>query len=234
AVVGEPVDLVLVLTSAHLGDHDLGLQGFGLGGEDRTHRLGVGIGQGAGVHVCAVVGVAAQIRVAHARHPQVLELVVLAHGGETDPVIDLADLVQGTGGVLGQERDAFVISEHHHRPATGDPLAGEVCPVLHQLFGRDVEGLGHAREFLSGSAWISSATAASSAGGTVAAPWSPTVFTTGSICRAGSGPPVAVSSSAASIRACMATRTACWVFIRGCQSFFIDPWAYTDPEPTLW
>src|SRR5699024_6986053 len=179
AVVGEPVDLVLLLPGAHLGDHDLGLQGFGLRGEHRPHRLGVGIGQGASVHVRAVVGVTAQVRVPHARDPQVLELVVFAHGGETDPVVDLADLVQGAGGVLGQERDAFVVAEHHHGPAAGDALAGEVGPVLHQLFGRDVERLGHARKFLSGSAWICAATAASSAGGTVVAPCASTVITTG-------------------------------------------------------
>ena len=87
----------------------------------------------------SVVGVAAQVGVAHPGHPQVLELVVLADRGEGDPVVDLGDLVQRPARVLADEGDAVVVGEHHDRPSAGDPLAREVGPVLHQLLGRDVE-----------------------------------------------------------------------------------------------
>jgi hypothetical protein len=52
----------------------------------------------------AVVLVAAQVGVADAGQPQVLELVVLADRGEGDPVVDLADLVQRVAGVLPTNR----------------------------------------------------------------------------------------------------------------------------------
>ena len=43
---------------------------------------------------------------ADAGDPQHLELVVLADAGERDAVVDLADLVQRAGRVLGDDDDA--------------------------------------------------------------------------------------------------------------------------------
>ena len=64
-------------------------------------------------------------------------------GSEGDPVVDLGDLVQGTAGVLGHERDAVVVGEDHDGPPPGDALAGVVGPVLHHLLGSDVERHAH-------------------------------------------------------------------------------------------
>ena len=63
-------------------DDDLDLVRLGLLGEDRPQGLGVGIGQCPGGDIGAVVGVAAQVGVPDAGDAQVLELVVLADGGE--------------------------------------------------------------------------------------------------------------------------------------------------------
>ena len=143
AVVREPVDLVARRRAADLGDDDLDLERLGLRGEHRAERLRVRVGQAAGGDVLAVVGVAAQVGVAHAGHAQVLELVVLADGREADPVVDLGDLVQRARRVLGGERDPVVVLQDHDGPTAGDALARVVGPVLHQLLGRDVERHAH-------------------------------------------------------------------------------------------
>ncbi len=202
AVVGEPVDLVGLGGRADLGDDDLDLVGLGLLGEHRAQGLRVGVGQAARGDVGPVVGVAAQVGVAHAGHPQVLELVVLAHRREGDPVVDLGDLVQRPAGVLTDERDAVVVGEHHDGPAAGDSLAREVGPVLHQLLGRDVErhpGGHRAPPGLSTrAAMMASTTGAISASGTKRDPSPSTTPIVGQMRRPTSGPPVAESSSAAS------------------------------------
>src|SRR5690606_16184199 len=141
--------------------------------------------------------------------------------GEREPVVELGDLVQRLGGVLGHEQHAVGELDGGQRAAPGDALAGEVRPVLHQLLGRDVERGAHA--------WVSSPPgrgATGPSGRTIRAPttWSasaPSVassrrrtpsavatHTTGKIRRVRSGPPVAESSSAASYSACRQSRTA--------------------------
>ena len=82
AVVGEPVELVVVGGRADLGHADLDLVGLLLLGEDRAERLRVGVGQRAGGDVAPVVGVAAQVGQPDAGDAQVLVLVVLADAGE--------------------------------------------------------------------------------------------------------------------------------------------------------
>ncbi len=135
AVVGQAVDLVPIGGGPDLRDDDLDLDRLGLGREDGAELLGVGVGQAAGGDVAAVVGVAAQVGVADAGHPQVLELVVLADRGEGDAVVDLADLVQGARGVLGREGDPPVVGDDDGRPAARDAFARVVGLVLHQLLG---------------------------------------------------------------------------------------------------
>ncbi|VEH31010.1 Uncharacterised protein [Cellulomonas fimi] len=56
----------------------------------------------------------------------------------------------------------------------------------------------------------------------------------GQIRRVVSGPPVAESSSAASTSASTATRTAPAASRPGRHSFFREPRANTEPEPTAW
>src|SRR5690606_39035377 len=119
------------------------------------------------------------------------------------------------------------------------PLARVVRPVLHELLGRDVERHGHrgspppgppARRMAS----ISATTAPRVSSSTRWYPADVTVATTGQIRRVVSGPPVAASSSAASTRACTATRTASCADMSDHQSFFSEPFAYAEPEPTAW
>ncbi len=199
-VVGEPKDLVAVAVDAHLGDHDLDLEGLGLLGEDGAERLGVRVGQRASRDVGAVVGVAAQVGVADARHAQALELVVAADGGEGDAVVDLRHLVQRPGRVLGDEGDAPVVAQDDDRAPARNSLAREVSPVLHDLLGRDVEGHAHrAPPGLSRRAATTRSTCPSrTSWPTNRAPEWSTSATVGQIWRPRSGPPVAESSSAAS------------------------------------
>jgi hypothetical protein len=144
AVVGEPVDLVVIRPVADLGDEELDLVGLlPAAGEDGAEGLGVGVGQAPTGDVAAVVGVAAHVGQPHSGDAEVLELVVAADGGEGDAVVDLGDLVQRLGGVLRDEQHATGELDDHHRATAGDALAGVVGPVLHQLLGRDVEGHAH-------------------------------------------------------------------------------------------
>ena len=146
AVEGEPKDLVVLGRVPHLRDEDLDLVGLlGARGEDRAQGLGIGVGQAASGHVEPVVGVAAHVGEAHAGDPEVLELVVAPDRGEGDPVVDLADLVQRRGGVLGDEQHAVGVPDHRDRTSPPDALAREVGPVLHHLLGRDVERHAHER-----------------------------------------------------------------------------------------
>ncbi len=145
AVEGEPKDLVVLGRVPDLRDEDLDLVGLlGARGEDRAQGLGIGVGQAASGHVEPVVGVAAHVGEAHAGDPEVLELVVAPDRGEGDPVVDLTDLVQRRGGVLGDEQHAVGVPDHRDRTSPPDALAREVGPVLHHLLGRDVERHAHA------------------------------------------------------------------------------------------
>ncbi len=134
-VVGEAVELVVGGRLPHLGDDELHLVRLAGLGEDRAEGLGVGVGEPAAGDVAAVVLVAAQVGVAHAGQPQVLELVVLADRREGDPVVDLADLVQRVAGVLPDEQDPVGVGEREDGAAAGDALAGVVALVLHHLLG---------------------------------------------------------------------------------------------------
>jgi hypothetical protein len=143
AVVEDVEQLVGVGRDAHLGDEDLHLHRLHLVGEDLPEDLGVVVGQAAGVDVVAAVLEALQIRGTNAGHAQLVELVVLAHTCEREPVVDLADLAQRAAGVLGDQCDAVVVADRHQRSPASDALARIVGAVLHHLFGRDVERLAH-------------------------------------------------------------------------------------------
>jgi hypothetical protein len=82
-------------------------------GEDLAEDLRVLVRQTPRVDVIAAELVALQVGGAHTGDAQLVELVVPAHAGERDPVVDLA--------------------------ATGDALAGVVGLVLHRLLGRHPE-----------------------------------------------------------------------------------------------
>ena len=128
---------------ADLGDEDLDLHRLHLVGEDLAEDLGVLVGQAAGVDVVAAVLEALEVGGPHAGHAQLVELVVLADAGEGDAVVDLADLAQRLGAVLGDDGDAVGVAQGDEGPAAGDALAGVVRPVLHHLLGRDVERHAH-------------------------------------------------------------------------------------------
>ncbi len=142
-VVGDSEQEVSPALPAHLGDHDLDLVRLDLLGEDLAQHLGIGVGQAFRGHVAAGVGVALEVGVADAGHPQRFELGVLAHAGEGDAVVDLADLVEGAARVLREQQDPVGIGHRGDRLAPGDALAGVLRPVLHQLLGGHVEGEVH-------------------------------------------------------------------------------------------
>jgi hypothetical protein len=84
------------------------------------------------------VRVALEVGVADAGDAQVLELVVLAHSREGDPIVDLGNLVEQGGGILGHEQDPVPVFQRDDGPAASDALAGILGLVLHHLFGTDV------------------------------------------------------------------------------------------------
>ena len=114
--------------------------------------------------VAAVVGVAPHVGVADAALAQVLELVVLADGGEADPVVDLADLAQGAGRVLGDEGDPAVVAQDDRRSAARDVAARVVGVLLVALLGGNVEG--HRHDWLPSWAWSDATMGAISSSGT--------------------------------------------------------------------
>ena len=102
SLVGDVVQLV-GLAVAQLGHQDLHLERLHLVGEDVAEVLGVEIGQRARVDVLAAERVALGVGVAHPGDTQLVVLVVLAHSGEGDAVVDLADLVERPRRVLGDD-----------------------------------------------------------------------------------------------------------------------------------
>ena len=54
---------------------------------------------------------------------------------EGDPVVDLGDLPEIVGRILGHEGDAIGVGQGDERSTARDPLPGEVRPILHELFG---------------------------------------------------------------------------------------------------
>ena len=138
-----PVDLAV-----DLADEDLHLVRLHLLGEDRRQRLGVGVGEVPSLDVLSPVGVPTQVREPDAGDPQILELAVLADAGERDPVVDLADLVQGRAGVLGDEQQPVRVLEPDHRASARDALVRVLRPVLHHLVGRDVRHERHQASLL--------------------------------------------------------------------------------------
>jgi hypothetical protein len=158
---GDPVDLVGVRGDADLGDHDFDLEGLtGRFAEDRAQRLRVPVRDAARRDVAAVELVAGHVGVRDAGLAQVLVLVVPADRGESDPVVELADLVQHAGRVGRDHQDAARVLQHHGTAAARDALARVVVLVAHYLLGRHVKRHGHRGRFLylvvgGGGTWLS-------------------------------------------------------------------------------
>ena len=106
AVPRDPVDLVVVRPRADLGHHDLHLVRLHRLGEAGAELLGVPVREAAGGDVAPVERVAGEVGVGDAGLAQHLVLVVPADGGERDPVVDLADLVQHGRRVRRRHQDA--------------------------------------------------------------------------------------------------------------------------------
>src|SRR4029077_21166786 len=64
---------------------------------------------------------------------------------EGDAIVDLADLVQCLGPVLGNEQDAVGVIEHDNGPTPSDALSGIVRSILHLLLWGNVERHAHRR-----------------------------------------------------------------------------------------
>ena len=122
AVVEDVEHLVAGGDVADLGDEDLDLHRLHLVGEDLAEDLGVLVGEAAGVDVVAAVLVALEVGRPHAGHTQLVELVVATDAGERDAVVQLADLAQGLGAVLGDDGDAVGVAQGDEGPARAMPL----------------------------------------------------------------------------------------------------------------
>ena len=94
AVEAQAEQLVVGGFEADLDHGQLDLEGFGALREREPQGLGERVGQGPSGDVGAGERVTATVCVPDAGHAHALELVVLAHGGERDAVVDLGDLVQ--------------------------------------------------------------------------------------------------------------------------------------------
>ncbi len=139
-VIGDAVELgsLRLAVVGHLGHAQFDLVGLGLFGEDPAEGLArTDVGQLAPADVAAVVGVAAGVGVLDAAPAQVVELVEPADGGEADPVVDLADLLQRPRRVLGNEQHAVGVGERDDAASPGNTLARELRSLAHRLFGRD-------------------------------------------------------------------------------------------------
>ncbi len=134
-VVEHAVHLVVVGRVPDLRDQDLDLERLQLLREDPPERLRVGVRDRLRGDVLAAVGVAAEIGQTNPGDAEVLELVVLAHRGERDAVVDLADLVQRFARVLGDDEDPRLTLDRDDRLAARNALARVVRAVLHHLFG---------------------------------------------------------------------------------------------------
>ena len=143
AVVGDAVELVAVGGLADAGHAQLHLVGLLLLDERGAQHLGVEVGEHPAGDVAPVVGVAAEVGHADAGGAQRLELVVAPDRGEPDAVVDLRDLVQRAGAVLGHEQHAAGVGEHHDAAAARDALAGQLRAVAQELVDRGVERHGH-------------------------------------------------------------------------------------------
>ena len=120
-------------------DEDLDLERLHLVGEDLAEHLGVLVGERLGIDVVAAVGVALHVGVANTGDAELVVLVVATDAGERDAVVDLGDLAQVARRILGAEQDALVELDGDETPTSGDALLGVVGPILHHLFGCDVE-----------------------------------------------------------------------------------------------
>src|SRR5690606_1616169 len=238
AVVEDAEHEVLGGFGPHLGDEDLDLHRLHLVGEDLAEDLRVLVREAAGVDVLAAVRVALEVGVADARDAQGVELVVATDPGEADAVVDLAHLAEPLG-VLGADEDALLAHQCDEAAATGDALAGVVGPVLHHLFGCDVER--HAHEALPSvppsapgtvrSAMRARNRSATSSFATRVNPSAVMVATVGKMPRTRSGPPVAESSSAAWKRAEIARSMASSRESPSRQPSFTTVPAWSEPDP---
>src|SRR6202012_684515 len=247
SVVGNPVQLRRfgLAVVRNFGDAQLNLVRLGLFGEDGSQRLRVPVGQLPSGHVAAIVGVAAGVGELNSAATQIVELVELAGGGEADPVVQFADLLQRSRRVLRNEEHTTGKDQRDDAAASRNTLARELASLPHRLLGRDEVRETHeslparsasgpkvsARERLSMTSRASSAMRGSA---TLDGPSAPIVTAGGEIPRPCSGPPVAESSSAASYSASTATRSAESASVTCEYNFLIDDFANIDPEPTDW
>jgi hypothetical protein len=89
-----------------LGHAQFDLVRLGLLGEDGAERLCVHVRELASGHVPPGIGISAGVGKLDAATAQVVELVEPADRGETNPVVQLADLLQRPRRVLGDEQNA--------------------------------------------------------------------------------------------------------------------------------
>jgi hypothetical protein len=138
-VVGDPVQLRRfgLPVVGDLGNTEFNLVRLGLLGEDGAECLGVDVGELPAADVTTVIGVAAGVGVLDATAAQAVELVESTDRGESDAVVDLADLLQRTRWILGHEQHAAGVGQRHHTAATGDSFTGDLRPLPHRLLRGD-------------------------------------------------------------------------------------------------
>ena len=138
-VVGNPVQLRRfgLAVVSNFGDAQLNLVRLGLLGEDGSQRLRVNVGQLSSGHIAAIVGVAAGVGELNSAAAQIVELVELSGGGETDSVVEFADLLQRSRRVLRNEQHTTGKDQCDDTAAPRNTLARELASLAHRLLGRD-------------------------------------------------------------------------------------------------
>src|SRR3954454_9589153 len=232
AVEQDVVDRRAAVVTVDLAHKKLDLVGLHLLREDRGQRLRVRVGEVSCLHVLSPVLVAAEVGEPDARDSELLELRVLPDAGERDLVEVLVDLVQPHSRVPSEEQQAFGVFQSDHRAAARDALVRVVRAVLHQLLGSHVRHEAHEAALRSAS--TASTAEITSASGTSLAPTAVTTTMIGHRPRVASGPPVAESSSAASISASAATRSAASRSRPGRHRFLSEFFAGCPPDPVVW
>ena len=143
AVIHDMKQLILLRSQTNFGDEDLYFERLHFVRKCLSEDLCVLICQSACINVQARKLIALQVCCANACYSQLIKLVVFTNTGKSYAIVNLTDLAQRIGWVLGYEHDAIHVLQCHQRPTAGNSLARVVGSVFHHLFRRYIKRHAH-------------------------------------------------------------------------------------------